>query len=110
MSSEKPVIHGRDHRHGGADPLLIPYEDVAKNVKDTPGTFSKIKWGDMLTATDEGAGVVRIDGVFTGGPGYKETAQTLDLVGYWSFQQSGVGGDDVLNNEAEGASGYLGWV
>jgi len=110
VPAEKPIIHGRDHRHGGADVLLIPWEDVEKNVKDAKGASSKFLWGDYLTATDEGGGVVRIDGVFASKLGYKETAQSLALVGYWSFQQTGTGGDDVLNNEAEGASGFLGWI
>ena len=28
MKQQKPIIHGRDHEHGGADPIRVHWEDV----------------------------------------------------------------------------------
>jgi len=55
----RPIIHARDHGHGGADPAHIVSEVVSTSAK---GRFSKIKWGTGLAVTDEGAGVIRVDG------------------------------------------------
>jgi len=55
----RPIIHARDHSHGGADPAHIVSEVVSTSAK---GRFSKIKWGTGLAVTDEGSGVIRVDG------------------------------------------------
>src|SRR5262252_7340899 len=59
LMPHRPIIHARDHGHGGADPAHIVSEVVSTSAK---GRFSKIKWGTGLAVTDEGAGVIRVAG------------------------------------------------
>lgn len=35
--AQKPVIHGRDHSHGGADPVQIAWEDVGSGAGGSGG-------------------------------------------------------------------------
>ena len=64
LNHPKPVLHGRDHQHGGPDPTGTAWEKPAAASTGTvvaDGTvdvLTKIKWGTGITVTDEGQGGV----------------------------------------------------
>ena len=48
---QKPVIHGRDHAYGGADPLGIAWEDVGDSGGGSGGDVTGLEWWRFATFT-----------------------------------------------------------
>ncbi len=59
MGQKTDSHHGKDHVPGGADPTYIGWNDP--EVSADIGATNIIQFGDGLTVTDEGNGVIRVD-------------------------------------------------
>ena len=101
---EKPVIHGRDHSHGGPDPTQIAYEDVGGtggggggiqfDVTPQSGTFLDIRTTGVQSPTNNGITLQATD--------------AINIYGEEGVAINGVGaGGVILNAAASGGSPSL---